>query len=365
MNNARVKEIKLEMKEIRKEMKNRMIEMRVKMKEIREEMKNLRIEMRDMRLEMKMLKEEVKENLKVLKEDLKVLKEDLKVLKEDLKVLKEEVKESKVMENRIENKIESRIEIEDKSNNGEGVDWYKEEEYSGKKVIAFSKGCYKWNGVRLKFNNMGRCPIRLGDIEFQSVEAGYIATNFDGRKMESVEIQHKLAALTNGMMAKRKYRFKKEYSDIERKDFKSGAKWRLELMLWLNWQKCLVDKDFRERLCSIPSDYVIVENQNGFTHASARWGCKNEVAKNERNMIRKKLLEANLDKSKSDKLSKSKIWNIAELESWDKGVWKGRNYQGKILMECRRALLTNTQPRIDIEALNNAQIYIDGKLLKF
>ena len=343
MNNARVKEIKLEMKEIRKEMKNRMIEIRVKMKEIREEMKNLRIEMRDMRLEMKMLKEEVKE--------------DLKVLKEDLKVLKEEVKESKVMENRIE--------IEDKSNNEVGVDWYKEEEYSGKKVIAFSKGDYKWNGVSLKFNNMGRCPIKLGDIEFQSVEAGYIATNFDGRKMESVEIQHKLAALTNGMMAKRKYRFKKEYSDIERKDFKGGAKWRLELMLWLNWQKCLVDKDFRERLCSIPSDYVIVENQNGFTHATARWGCKNEVAKNERNMIRKKLLEANLDKSKSDKLSKSKIWNIAELESWEKGVWKGRNYQGKILMECRRALLTNTQPRIDIEALNNAQIYIGGKLLKF
>ena len=64
-------------------------------------------------------------------------------------------------------------------------------------------------------------------------------------------------------------------------------------------------------------------------------------------------------------LSKKEIENRAELGSWKKGTWVGRNYQGKILMECRRALRSGTLPRINIDDLNNADIYILGKKVKF
>ncbi len=241
-----------------------------------------------------------------------------------------------------------------------GIDWLKMEEYSGRNVIAFSKGEYKWNGIKLRLSNMCKSLVKLGDFEFQSAEAAYIACGFDGRIPQGTELQHKIASMNNGMMVKRKYRFKKEYEWLETNGMHQSI-WRLELMLWLNWQKCLKDRDFRKILLSIPDSYVIVENQNNILRDKGRWGCKNKEAKRERDRMEKELDSVALEVG----LTKKEIENRAELISWKEGVWVGRNYQGKILMECRRALREGTLPRIDIDVLNNADIYIMGKKMKF
>lgn len=242
----------------------------------------------------------------------------------------------------------------------ENVNWLKMENYSGRNVIAFSKGELKWNGVELRLSNMCTSPIKLGDLEFQSAEAAYIACGFDGRIPQAAEIQQKVATINNGMMVKRKYRFKKEFESLEINGM-HGSLWRLDLMLWLNWQKCLNDRAFRNILLSIPDSYAIVENQNRILRDKGRWGCKNKEAQLECDRIMKEL------ESVADEvgLSKKEIENRAELGSWKKGTWVGRNYQGKILMECRRALRSGTLPRINIDDLNKADIYILGKKVKF
>lgn len=242
----------------------------------------------------------------------------------------------------------------------EDLNWLKVENYSGRNVIAFSKGTIKWNNRPLQLSNMTKSPVKLGDLEFQSAEAAYIAAGFDGRIPQAAEIQRKISTMNNGLTVKKNYRFKKEFEIFERNGMHFSF-WKFDLMLWLNWQKCLKDRDFRNLLLSIPDSYVIIENENRHRGDEGRWGCKNKEADLEYDRIKKELESVAFEL----RLGKVKIENRAELGSWYKGSWIGTNYQGKILMECRRALRTGTLPRINIDNLNNADIYILGKKVEF
>jgi len=64
-------------------------------------------------------------------------------------------------------------------------------------------------------------------------------------------------------------------------------------------------------------------------------------------------------------MSKTKAKETSTIQSWIVGRWIGMNHQGKILMACRAALRTGTEPYIDYQALNDAEIYLFGKKLTF
>lgn len=219
--------------------------------------------------------------------------------------------------------------------------------------------CYKKvtdivEGIELRLSNMaGGYPFEFTGVRWHSSEQLYLCGEFT-----DPEIQRELLSATSGYAAKRfiKAKHKKQV----REDFPS---FRLQWMLFVIWQKCLGNADFRKKLLSIPDGVILVEETTRDTGGTATvWGCRNT----ELTAYRKQLIErikrhsVNLNKKELDlhiNIKTNKVRNI--------GTFIGQNNIGKILMICRRCLIEGTQPPIDRALLNSANITIFGKSIKF
>lgn len=109
-------------------------------------------------------------------------------------------------------------------------------------------------------------------------------------------------------------------------------------MLFVVWQKCLGNADFRAKLLSIPEGVILVEETTLDTGGTATvWGCKNPELVAER-----KRLAERIKRWYGSNLSKKELnlkLNIEANKVRDIGTFTGQNNIGKILMICRRCLL--------------------------
>ncbi len=67
-------------------------------------------------------------------------------------------------------------------------------------------------------------------------------------------------------------------------------------------------------------------------------------------------------------MSKKELEHLINVETNkidDIGVWRGQNNIGKILMIYKLCLESETEPDIDYELLNKANIYLLGHTLRF
>lgn len=222
-------------------------------------------------------------------------------------------------------------------------------------VWCFKKVTDIVEGIEMRLSNMaGVYPFEFAGVNWASSEQLYLCGEFDDKA-----IQQELLSITSGYAAKRF--IKAKYKKQVREDFPT---FRLQWMLFVVWQKCLGNADFRTKLLSIPDGVILVEETTLDTGGTATvWGCKNP----ELIAYRKELTDrikrwsgANLSKKALDhkiNIETNKIRNIGEFI--------GQNNIGKILMICRRCLIEGIEPPIDRALLNSANITIFGNKLTF
>ena len=222
-------------------------------------------------------------------------------------------------------------------------------------VRCFRKVTDIVEGIEMRLSNMaGGYPFEFAGANWPTSEQLYLCGEFT-----DVAIQRELISQTSGYAAKRF--IKAKYKSQVREDFPT---FRLHWMLFVVWQKCLGNADFRAKLLSIPEGVVLVEETTLDTGGTATvWGCKNpELVAHRKQLIDriKRWSGANLTKKALD----LKI-NIETNSVLNIGTFEGQNNIGKILMICRRCLIEGIEPPIDRALLNSARIHILGKRLTF
>lgn len=164
-------------------------------------------------------------------------------------------------------------------------------------------------------NQAGGFPFKILGHTWPSSEHLYLLGYWSGPEAGNVTIQQDVLSAKSGYAAKR---FKKNKHKKEaRPDFKE---WRHDWMLWVVWQKCLYNEDFRRLLLSTDNALIV------------------EVVK------------------------KDPVW-----AAWynEEGKLVGANGMGKILMICRHGLLTGRKPSINEDLLNAVGIWILGERVRF
>lgn len=222
-------------------------------------------------------------------------------------------------------------------------------------VWCFKKVTDIVEGIEMRLSNMaGGYPFEFARVNWASSEQLYLCGEFT-----DTEIQRELLSVTSGYAAKRFIKVK--YKAQVREDFPT---FRLQWMLFVVWQKCLGNADFRAKLLSIPDGVILVEETTLDTGGTAQiWGCKNPELIAYRKELADRITrwsDANLTKTALDNkinIETNKVRNIGEFV--------GQNNIGKILMICRRCLLEGTEPPIDRTLLNSANITILGNHLTF
>lgn len=222
-------------------------------------------------------------------------------------------------------------------------------------VWSFKKVTDIVEGVEMRLSNMaGGYPFEFAGVNWLSSEQLYLCGEFYDEA-----IQCELISQTSGYAAKRF--IKAKYKKQVREDFPS---FRLQWMLFVVWQKCLGNADFRAKLLSIPEGVILVEETTRDTGGTATvWGCKNKELIAERRKLTERINRwsgADLTKKALDlkiNIETNKIRNI--------GVFEGQNNMGKILMICRRCLIEGIEPPIDRALLNSAHITILGNHITF
>ena len=222
-------------------------------------------------------------------------------------------------------------------------------------VWCFRKVTDIVEGIEMRLSNMaGGYPFEFAGANWPTSEQLYLCGEFT-----DVAIQRELISQTSGYAAKRF--IKAKYKSQVREDFPT---FRLHWMLFVVWQKCLGNADFRAKLLSIPEGVVLVEETTLDTGGTATvWGCKNpELVAHRKQLIDriKRWSGANLTKKALD----LKI-NIETNSVLNIGTFEGQNNIGKILMICRRCLIEGIEPPIDRALLNSAHITILGNHITF
>ena len=230
---------------------------------------------------------------------------------------------------------------------------------SMQRLYPFRRGTDVIEGHAVSVGNMvGGFPMELCGVKFHGSEQAYIAMAFSDGSERHRAIQQALVEQTNGFMAKKKERRFNE--DCIREDWRDG--WNFMAMLWVVWNKCMSNAEFRNVLFSLPSDCIIIENSsymNGTT--SSIWGAKN--------MVERKLSREYAKELKAQGLGKAAVKRALDekrLGEWRKvGCFVGKNVMGKILMLCRDALRNGTEPPIDYNLLQSKHIHLLGKEIDF
>lgn len=222
-------------------------------------------------------------------------------------------------------------------------------------VWCFKKVTDIVEGIEMRLSNMaGGYPFEFAGVNWASSEQLYLCGEFDDKA-----IQQELLSVTSGYAAKRF--IKAKYKKQVREDFPT---FRLQWMLFVVWQKCLGNANFRAKLLSIPDGVILVEETTLDTGGTAQiWGCKNPELIAYRKELADRITrwsDANLTKTALD----NKI-NIETNAVRNIGTFVGQNNIGKILMICRRCLIEGIEPPIDRVHLNSANITILGNHLTF
>lgn len=214
-------------------------------------------------------------------------------------------------------------------------------------------------GINLRLSNMaGGFPFECEGRVWADSERLYLCGEWSDDTDEHHSIQERLLTYTSGYAAKRfgKGRFKKSV----RKDF---GVFRLQWMLFVVWQKCKGNEDFRKLLLQVPQDITLVENTTSDNWNSREiWGCGNKELVAARKALAKRLTAENAHMKKKDL---TRLINIQTNKLNDIGIWQGQNNIGKILMLCRDVLREGTEPLFDYDLLRSANIHILGQRYTF
>jgi predicted NAD-dependent protein-ADP-ribosyltransferase YbiA (DUF1768 family) len=202
-------------------------------------------------------------------------------------------------------------------------------------------------------------PFHVNNCRFGNSESAYIAGMFSHDTEEHQSIQRELQNEDNGYAAKKVIR--RKYGNWKRTDW---DEFNVQWMLYVVWQKCLTNADFRQLLATdIPADAIIIENSTRQTGATATfWGAANSELEDARNIVAK-LVKINNPYANAKELER--LIRIESNQINTIGVFKGINCMGKILKLCQLALIANSKPIIDYELLNEKKIHLLGKLLTF
>lgn len=214
------------------------------------------------------------------------------------------------------------------------------------------------DGIPLSLGNLCKgYPFALNGHIFLTSEAAYLCGEFSDSSSKQ-SIQYSLMEEPNAFLAKKV--IKRKNLKYVRQDWEEI---RLQWMLYVVWQKCIGNSNFRNLLLSIPDDVVVIEDSTANHGAtSSVWGAKNKELRKARRARKKKLCaEYPTMKKKDLNLLISK--ECAKIT--DVGYFIGQNNMGKILMLCKIALRNNTVPPIDYDLLRAKKIYLFGELLTF
>ena len=242
------------------------------------------------------------------------------------------------------------------------IDLFKEEIYDTTKLNcwSFRKSDDERENIEIPLGNMCKgYPFTINQHQFSNSESAYIAGMFSTGSEEHKSIQIELLNKENGYAAKKTIR--RKYENKKRTDWQE---YNTQWMLFVVWQKCLKNADFRELLSTkIPADAVIIENSTHQTGATASfWGAKNNELENSRDII-KNFIKFNNPYANTKELGQLTMIERNKINTI--GTFKGVNCMGKILKLCQIALLTNNEPPIDYELLKTKKIHLFGELLTF
>lgn len=223
---------------------------------------------------------------------------------------------------------------------------------------AFRRGTDMRNGIVLSLGNMvSGYPFEIEGVRFANSECAYIAGAFSLDTPVHLNLQRQLAVCTNGFLAKRTIRRPHEHE--KRADW---GTFNLQWMLYVVWQKCLGNSNFRTLLLSLPTDAVIIEDSTFQAGRTATvWGTRNMELKARLNAYNKQLKQQGLCKGAIKKACDDK--RLGELAQT--GTFVGQNIMGKVLMACKQALEQGCEPGIDYALLRNARICLFGRMLSF
>ena len=252
------------------------------------------------------------------------------------------------------------------------LEWDAVQEYDATHldIYAFKTASDTKDGIVLDFGNQcGGYPFSFHGKTFLTSERAYLCGQFSQSPNEELTgIQHQLLYEKNGYTAKKKV--KNQNKHLIRSDWESFmADW----MLYVVWHKCKGNKDFANKLRSLPRNAVIIENSTAIhERTNVYWGSLNKdiedarekVAKYAEMQYRKKLKEGNVEKKKKEELAKD-IQQAADEIHYIGKYAGGHNCMGKILKMCQLALLDEAEPPINYELLREKQIYLFGELLTF
>ena len=213
------------------------------------------------------------------------------------------------------------------------------------------------NGINLNLSNMvSAYPFEYGGYHWKDSERLYLCGEFSENTDRHNEIQQRLVKSVSGLAAK--VFVKSPNKRHVRSDFPS---FRLQWMLYVVWQKCKGNADFRKVLMQVPDDVTLVENTTTDKGGTAEvWGCRNRELVDYRKSLAAEITRANPNMNKKHL---KHLINVETNKVDSIGEWRGQNNIGKILMICRDCLIHGTEPEIDYELLTRANIYILGERL--
>lgn len=222
------------------------------------------------------------------------------------------------------------------------------------------------DGIIINLGNMVKgYPFSVLGIPFNDSECAYIAGGYSNKGIEYTAIQELLSKYEKGgYNAKREYRkTKNEVTSLFRKDWET---FNIDWMLFIIWQKCMTNDDFKKLLLSIPRNAQILEDTS-YHHGrtSDIWGAKNPILTKIRQKKSDRFKERMLEKGICNETIIDENMQIIENRINAYGIWTGKNVMGKILKICQLALMDNTAPPINYKLLRNSNIYWFGSLLDF
>ena len=243
------------------------------------------------------------------------------------------------------------------------------EEYDATKldVWGFKTAADTKDGIVLNLGNQcSGYPFQLNGHFFHTSESAYLCGQFSLNTPECLRVQMQLMAETNGYTAKKKVR--NQNKNLVRPDWLNI---NAEFMEYVIWAKCKGNKDFAEKLKSIPRDAIITENSTTVHEWTNQfWGTLNPELEEARDKVERYTeLQFKRRIRNGERISAEDI-AIAKQAARDEiqyiGVYgKGMNFMGKILKKCQLALLNGTEPDINYNKLREARIYLFGELLTF
>ena len=213
----------------------------------------------------------------------------------------------------------------------------------------FCKATDVRDGITLSLGNLCKgYSFTLNGHIFRTSEAAYLCGEFSSHT----------AAEPNAFLAKKV--IKRRNAEHIRQDWEDV---RLQWMLYVVWNKCVGNADFRNLLLSVPDDAVIIEDSTANHGATCMiWGAKNKELRKARRARKKELCAEypTMKKKELDKLISEECGKITDV-----GNFVGENNMGKILKMCQISLRNNVIPSIDYDLLREKKIYLFGELLTF